>query len=100
MAPEAIPKSELFVHHPLIPGNSGGIRLGIQMRKVALLAAFALSVVFANTSSSNAATDEELYNLNKNSHMFVRDLWNPYAATSAPTAATKGKKVAKKKSKK
>jgi hypothetical protein len=70
------------------------------MRKIALLTAFALAVVFANTSSSNAATDAELYALNKDAHNFVRDLWNPYAATSAPAAATKGKKVAKKKSKK
>ena len=70
------------------------------MRKVALLAAIALSVVFLNTSTSVAATDAELYNLNKNGHDFVRDLWNPYAATSKPAAAPKAKKMAKKKGKK
>ena len=73
------------------------------MRKVALLAAIALSVVFANTSTSVAATDTELYNLNKNGHDFVRDLWNPYAATAKPAAAPKAAKkakMAKKKSKK
>jgi len=59
------------------------------MRKVALLAAIALSVAFLNTSTSVAATDAELYNLNKNGHDFVRDLWNPYAATSKPAAAPK-----------
>ena len=70
------------------------------MRKAALLAAIALSAVFANTSSSGAMTDAEWYNLNKNGHNFVRDAWNPYAATSKPAAAPKAKKVAKKKSKK
>ena len=64
------------------------------MRKVALLAAVALSAVFANTSSSIAATDDEFYNLNKNTHLFLKDLWNPAAVTAQPAA---GVKVAKKK---
>jgi hypothetical protein len=70
------------------------------MRKIALLAAFALSAVFANTSSSNAATDAELMNLNKDAHNFIRDAWNPYAATATPAAGPKAKRMAKKKSKK
>ena len=69
------------------------------MRKIALLAAVVLSAAFANTSTSYAATDAELYNLNKNTHLFLRDAWNPYAATAKPAAAP-GKKMAKKKSKK
>ena len=68
------------------------------MRKIALLAAVVLSAAFANTSTSYAVTDAELYSLNKNTHMFVRDAWNPYAATAKPAAP--GKKMAKKKSKK
>lgn len=75
-------------------------RLGKNMRKVALLAAVLLSAAFANVNTSYAATDEELMKLNKSTHDFLRDAWNPYAATSAPAAATKGKKAAKKKSKK
>lgn len=67
------------------------------MRKVALLAAVALSAVFANTSSSIAATDEEFYNLNKNTHLFLKDLWNPAAVTAQPAAPAAGAKVAKKK---
>ena len=67
------------------------------MRKVALLAAVALSAVFANTSSSIAATDEEFYNLNKNTYLFLKDAWNPAAATAQPAAPAAGAKVAKKK---
>jgi hypothetical protein len=65
------------------------------MRKVALLAAVVLSAVFANPSSSVAATDEELYNLNKNTHLFIKDLWNPYAASATPAAASKAAKKKK-----
>jgi hypothetical protein len=81
-------------------GESGGkYKPGeITMRKIALLAAVALSAAFANTSTSYAATDAEFYNLNKNTHLFVRDAWNPYAATSKPAAAP-AKKVSKKKMK-
>jgi hypothetical protein len=68
------------------------------MRKIALLAAVALSAAFANTSTSFAATDAEFYSLNKNTHMFLHDAWNPYAATAKPAAPAK--KMAKKKSKK
>lgn len=70
------------------------------MRKLALLSVVVLSAAFANTTTSYAATDEELMNLNKNTHLFVRDLWNPYAATSKPAAAAPKAKMAKKKSKK
>jgi hypothetical protein len=68
------------------------------MRKIALLAAVVLSAAYANTSPSHAATDAELYNLNKNTHVFLRDAWNPYAATAKPAKAT-GKKIARRKSK-
>jgi hypothetical protein len=63
------------------------------MRKIALLAAVVLSAAF--TSPSFATTDAELYALNKNTHSFMKDLWNPYAATATPAGPTK--KMAKKK---
>jgi hypothetical protein len=65
------------------------------MRKIALLTAVVLSAAYANTGTSYAATDAELYNLNKNTHLFMRDAWNPYAATARPAT---GKKIARKKS--
>ena len=67
------------------------------MRKVALLAAVALSAVFANTSSSVAATDEDVANLNKNTFLFLQGPFGA-AAQAAPAAApAAGAKVAKKK---
>jgi hypothetical protein len=66
------------------------------MRKIALLAAVVLSAAFANPSTSYAQGGDA--NLNKNTHLFVRDAMNPYAATAKPAAAP-GKKVAKKKGK-
>ena len=66
------------------------------MRKVALLAAVALSAVFANTSSSVAA-NEDVANLNKNTFLFLQGPFGP-AAQAAPAAApAAGAKVAKKK---
>jgi hypothetical protein len=65
------------------------------MRKIALLAAVVLSAALANTSTSYAQQGGDAwYNLNKNAHMFVRDAWNPYAATARPAAAPgkRGKK--------
>jgi hypothetical protein len=71
------------------------------MRKVLFLAAVVLSASFATTSPSIAAPGDDLYNLNKNTHMLMRDLWNPYAATAqaaAPAKVAKKKKMKKKKS--
>ena len=67
------------------------------MRKVALFAAVALAAAFANTSPSRAADD--VASLNKNTHLFLADVFNPYAATSKVAAASdkKGKKGKKKK---
>ena len=69
--------------------------LGITMRKVALFAAVALAAVFANTSPSRAADD--VASLNKNTHVFLADAFNPYVATSKVAAAPKAKKGKKKK---
>ena len=72
-------------------------RLGIPMRKVALLAAIALSVAFANTSTSLAAKNAaRLQCRSKIGNMFVSDLWNPYAVTSTTDAAPKAKEMAAK----
>ena len=44
-----------------------------------------------------AEAGEKLYNLNKNTHLFVRDVLNPYAATAKPAApAMKAHKKMKK----
>jgi hypothetical protein len=67
------------------------------MRKVALLAAIALSALFANTSSSTAAEDE-FYNLNKNTFLFLQGPGgSAVAAPAETTAPAAGVKVAKKK---
>jgi hypothetical protein len=66
------------------------------MRKVALFAAVALAAAFANTSPSRAADD--VASLNKNTQLFLTDVFNPYAASSkvAAAPAKKGKKGKKK----
>ena len=66
----------------------------IQMRKVALLAAIALPALFANTSLSIAAGENDIYELNKNTFMFLQGPGAPVAAAPAEPAAVK---VAKKK---
>jgi hypothetical protein len=66
------------------------------MRKVALLAAVALSAVFANTSSSIAATDE-FYNLNKNTFLFMQGPFGAGVQAAPDAAPAAGPKVAKKK---
>jgi hypothetical protein len=68
------------------------------MRKVALLAAFGLSVAFLSISSTVPASAQAVQDLNKNTHLFLKDLFNPAAAAPAP--AKGGKKVAAKKGKK
>jgi hypothetical protein len=63
------------------------------MRKVALLTAVVLSAMFANTSSSVALTDEELYKMNKSTH----DLFRGAAVAGQPAAAEPAMKHKKKK---
>ena len=66
------------------------------MRKVALTLAVLVAAGFSSTPSS-AATDEEVYNLNKNTHMLMRAGWHPMVATAAPAAPAKAAKKGKKK---
>lgn len=73
-----------------------GIEWGIHMRKIALSLAVLVAAGFSSTPSS-AATDEELYSLNKNTHMLMRAAWSPVAATAAPAAPAKAAKKGKKK---
>lgn len=65
------------------------------MRKVALSLAVLVAAGFSSTPSS-AATDEEIYNLNKNTHMLMRAAWSPVAAAPAAAPAKAGKKGKKK----
>jgi len=66
------------------------------MRKVALLAAVVLSAAFMVAPSSVAAQDA-FFEANKNGFMFVRDVLNPYAASSKPAEGPKAAKAKKKK---
>ena len=60
------------------------------MRKVALLAAIALSALFANTSSSTAAEDE-FYNLNKNTFLFTFATRSPHGIASVASGKASAK---------
>jgi hypothetical protein len=68
------------------------------MRKLALLAAVALSAAFFATPSTPSYAQGT--DLNPNTTKFVRDAWNPYAATAQPAAAAKAAKKKKGKKKK
>jgi hypothetical protein len=68
------------------------------MRKVALFAAFALSVAFLSTSSSVPAVAQDFCTLNKNTCAFMMGPGLPGAP--AATAPAAGKKAAKKGGKK
>jgi hypothetical protein len=61
------------------------------MRKVALLAAVALSASFANTTPSVA---QDFYQLNKSTFLFLQGPGGPAATAAAPAPASK---VARKK---
>ena len=66
------------------------------MRKVALLAAVVLPALFATNSTSYAA-GEEASDLNKNTTLFLRDLFNPAGMAQPAAAPAAPAKVAKKK---
>ena len=71
------------------------------MRKVALLSAVVLAAVFSSTPSSAQSappTPDEIYNLNKSTHLFLQGPMGPAAQTAAAPAAAKPAK--KKKAKK
>ena len=69
------------------------------MRKLLLLAAFALATVFC--AQSNVAVAQSGPNPNANTDKFLQDAANPYGATSKAAAPAKAaKKHKKKKSKK
>ena len=69
------------------------------MRKLLLLAAFALATAFA--AQSNVAFAQSGQSLNPNTDKLMRDGMNPYGATSKAAAPAKAaKKGKKKKSKK
>jgi hypothetical protein len=95
---DGVPKYGDFVHHSAIPGNPVGLSLGIHMRKVALFAAFALSVAFLSTSSVPASA-QDFCALNKNTCTFMMGLGGGPAPAAAPAAAP-AKKAAKKGGKK
>jgi hypothetical protein len=79
-------------------GESGGFKTrDIKMRKVALLAAVIVAAAFSSTSNVAVAQGQDL---NPNTTKFVRDAFNPYAATAKPAAPAAGKKAGKTKSKK
>ena len=67
------------------------------MRKFALLAALALAASFMGPSTSSFAQTAPFEELNKNTFSFVRDAWNPYAASSKPAAPAKMARKGKKK---
>jgi hypothetical protein len=67
------------------------------MRKIALLAALAFAASFMGPSTSAFAQADPLYSLNKNGFDFVRDAWNPYAASSKAAAPAKAARKGKKK---
>jgi hypothetical protein len=68
--------------------------LGINMRKVALLAAVALPVTFVSATPSVA---QDFYALNKNTFLFLQGPGGPAAPAATATAPAPGMKVAKKK---
>lgn len=72
------------------------------MRKVALFAAFALSVAFVSTSSSPASAQADFCALNKNTCAFMAGLGGgpAGAAATAPAAGKAAKKGGGKKAKK
>ena len=78
-----------------IPGQSGGLGLGINMRKVALLAAIALPFTFVSVAPTVA---QDFYELNKNTFLFLQGPGGPGApAATAPAPGMKVAKVSKKK---
>jgi hypothetical protein len=81
---------------PACRENPAGTELGVfNMRKVVLSLAMLVAAGFSSTPSS-AATDEEIYNLNKNTHMLMRAAWSPAAVAPAAAPAKAGKKGKKK----
>ena len=70
------------------------------MRKAALVTAVVLAAAFSSTPSSAQSappTPDEIYNLNKSTHMFLQ---GPMSAAAESAAAPAGAKYAKKKAKK
>ena len=82
------------MHQLIIPGTSPVFGLGINMRKVALLAAIALPVTFASATPSVA---QDFYALNKNTFLFLQGPGGPAAPAATAPAPAPGMKVAKKK---
>ena len=68
------------------------------MRKLVLLAAFVLATAF--TAQSNVAVAQTAQSLNPNTDKFMKDLMNPYGATSKVAAPAKAAKKGEKKKKK
>ena len=71
--------------------------LGINMRKVALLAAIALPFTLASAAPTVA---QDFYTLNKNTFLFLQGPAGPSATAAAPAAAPAAKVAKKKKGKK
>lgn len=103
MVPELFPNEAVVCIIPGYRGKPVEIQAwGNNMRKVALLAAVVLSAAFSNISTSYAA-DEDIANLNRNTFLFLGDLFNPAATAqpaAAPAPAAEVKVAKKKKSKK
>jgi hypothetical protein len=94
--PDHPSKWSFFVHQFPVPGNPVDIEdWGNNMRKVALLAAVALSAAFANTTPSVA--QDNFYEMNKNTFLFLQGPGGPSAAVAQPAAAPKVAKAKKKK---
>ena len=77
--------------------HTGTIRwfgLGINMRKVALLAAIALPFTFAGAAPTVA---QDFYALNKNTFLFLQGPGGSGATAATPAAGLKVAKAAKKK---
>jgi hypothetical protein len=72
--------------------HTGAIRLGINMRKVAVLAAIALPAMFASAAPTVA---QDFYALNKNTFLFLQGPGGPAAPAATATAPAPGMKVAK-----
>ena len=69
------------------------------MRKIILLAAVGLFAALAATTSSVPASAQSA-DMNPNTTAFLKDLFNPYAATATPAAAPAGMKAGKRSKKK
>ena len=67
------------------------------MRKVALLAAVIVAAAFSSTSNVAVAQGQDM---NPNTTKFLKDAFNPYAASAKPAAPAKATKAKKKKGKK